>query len=156
MPNRSIHIHSNTPLNEITIYTMQYATPQPMYTTLPTLSALQYAQSRHQRSNYRSDSRHNSHSEACRRWNIIRSSSTQVPTSNIRQLAVLRQHSNVGADVADRASESTKVRVTLDVRNTIEIFSRRIEETLRIGESVVVKSILGDPEAPIRIPVFSN
>ena len=75
---------------------------------------------------------HNSHAKASCGWDIVRSRTTQVPTPNIRQLSILRQHSGIGSNIANIASESTKVRVAVDIRDPIEVFGGRVEEGLGI------------------------
>lgn len=64
MPNISLYLHSNTPKNEVTVYTMPTCNAPTYIHHHPTISSLQYAQLSDECNDHRSNSRHNLHSKA--------------------------------------------------------------------------------------------
>lgn len=85
------------------------------------------------------------------RRNVIRSSTTKIPGSNISQASFLIQHRGIRSDVRDGGAEGAEVRVALDVWQTIEVLGRAIEEALRIRKVGVVECIFTDPDRSVGI-----
>ena len=81
---------------------------------------------------------------------------SQIPASNIRQIAVLGQHGRIWPHVADITSEASKVAVTCGVIDAIEILGGGLEERLGVGEGSIVQGVFGNPDGLVGVSVFMD
>lgn len=87
----------------------------------------------------------NSNSSRISLGNIASCVLAQVPRTDIRQLALLRQHRGVGAYVGDVGAKRAKVRVAIDPRDAVEEGGGLVVEVLSRFEALVWVAIFGDP-----------
>lgn len=82
---------------------------------------------------------------------IPRALPTKIPTPNISQSTALIQHRRIIPHITHATPKRTKIRIAIDVIETVEIFGRGIEERLGCFEGRVVECVFGEPDCGVGV-----
>lgn len=80
----------------------------------------------------------------------------EIPRSNLGQVAVPVQHSHVGSNIAELATESTKPAVPLNDGRVLKVLNRLVVEILGRDKLLVIVSNLGHPDWLSREPILTS